>query len=125
MATERSSGQPRPPEPLAELVYVPTGSTKNLPGVALELHRETYESIEITVLAHRDRRIGTITDRTRYYDFSGEDVFMRHGLVQIGTATTTDNKKGFKMMRLFAASIEERTRLIEELKRFSHQPVPA
>jgi len=58
--------------------------------------------------------LGEVNDPTEYYLFQGQNIFLEHGLIQYGTAITTDNEKGFSMMRFFTNSMEEMNQLEKE-----------
>src|SRR3989338_11546032 len=96
--------------PLVERHYVLPHSTQNLSGVAQEIDEVGYRRVEhmtATLGRSYERSVGTVQDITRYYVFDGSNVFLSHGLVQVGKARTADNEGGFPMIRLFANSIEE------------------
>lgn len=117
----------KPLEPMAEIVYMPKGSTKNLPVVAIGLSDELFEHMaeRIKLYEHMHRKLGRTEDPTRYYTFEGENYFLRNGLVQLGRAVTTDNMEGFRMIRLFANSTEGIRNLESEVGLFDKVPAVA
>ena len=99
---------------IVEKHYVIAGekNTKNMRGVLEEIPRAKYyrmiNRIKIFEKSPAERCLGSVTDKTTYYFFEGNNILLENGLVQTGTAKTTDNMKtGFKMTRLFANSLEE------------------
>ena len=115
-------------EPLVERHYVNEGerTTRNLEGVITPIPEERYElmvsRLHSMMSTPTGRALGKVVDKTQYYDFHGYDVFMQHGLAQVGTARTADNEKGFGMTRLFANSAEEMHALEEECQLYSKVP---
>ena len=100
--------------PIVERHYILSGSTKNLNGVAQEIDRMLYERViqRVRVLGKSyERSLGQVRDETQYYTFTGSNVFLNNGLVQVGNAHTTDNMSGFGMIRMFANSVGEMSAL--------------
>ncbi|MEK6927296.1 MAG: hypothetical protein AABX11_02590 [Nanoarchaeota archaeon] len=102
---------------LVERHYTPTGitNTRNLSGVLKELPAERYQTmvqrINLFATPTISRGLGSVIDETKYYTFSGSNVFLDNGLAQAGTAVTSDNQEGFPMIRLFANSSEQMEKL--------------
>ncbi len=96
--------------PIVERHYILPGYTKNLSGVAQEIDPDTYahvaRSVEVIGRAY-ERSFGKVEDPTRYYTFNGNNVFLNNGLIQVGTARTSDNMQGFPMIRMFTNSVDD------------------
>lgn len=110
--------------PIVERHYILSKSTQNLSGVAQEIDPLIYANVShrVETLGNAyERKIGEVTDCTRYYDFTGNTVFLDAGVVQVGIAKTTDNLKGFGMIRLFANSLSD----LAELQRACGLALPA
>lgn len=86
-------------------------NTQNMNSVLTEIPRERYDRMVDLVKVHMgpvvERRLGRVMDATRYYYFTGDNVFLEYGIVQTGIARTVDNEEGFEMTRLFANSLEQ------------------
>jgi hypothetical protein len=104
-------------DPLVERHYAVRGekTTANLDGVLGLVDPDQFERVSHRTTAVYgspcERGLGRVFDNTTYYHFKGNNVFLAHGLVQVGRAITSDNPDGFNMIRYFANSLEEMARL--------------
>lgn len=62
-----------------------------------------------------ERWLRNVDDKTSFYNFEGNNVFLQYGLVQVGITRTTDNDSGFEMTRLFANSQKHLENLLVEI----------
>jgi hypothetical protein len=85
-------------------------TTENFSLETHKITRETYENAGRTATEIGDaqeRSLGKVKDQTRYYNFSGNNLYLRQGMVQVGIAKTSDNQEGFEMIRLFTNSTDD------------------
>ncbi len=109
------------PSAIVERHYAIAGekNTKNMFGVLQEIPKENYDQMVQTIKMlgqpSVERNLGSVVDKTRYYSFEGNNVFLENGLAQTGRATTADNMdSGFEMTRLFANSLKQMGKLETE-----------
>lgn len=106
---------------ITKIYFNPEDATKfdlgeNARGLRIGIYAKMIAIIQQQSLVVGGFRVG---EKNTNYLFSYTDYLMKHGLAQMGMASTEDKGNGFQMTRLFARDEKEMNRLEREVGVYS------